>query len=245
VSDETENQSLTRMEPMPLATPAPGEMMQAMIKAGITESNVAAFTELVKLSERMEDRNAAREFNRAFTLLQQEMPTVQALKPVPDKHGNIKYKYAPFEAIMKQVQPYLNKHGFSVRFSSKIDSGKVTMMCTLMHSAGHSVTNEFTVRIGQGPPGASESQADGSAASYAQRGVFCDALNIVVRQDNDARMEGAPITPEQAKNLRERVMSTGSDEAAFLKFSGAKTYEEIPSAKYDLLDRTLAKKEKT
>ena len=113
-----------------------------------------------------------------------------------------------------------------------------------MHRGGHERSNPYSVRIGSGPPGCSESQADGSAHSYAKRGALCDALNIVVHGiDNDARMEGGKVTAEQAEELERRAQLTNSNIAAFLKLAGATKFAEIPATKYDLLDDMLKRKE--
>jgi len=232
-----------KLEVVKTESPAPtvAHMLQSAIERGTSADDLG---KLCALYERMEAINASKQFAQAFTALQNELPAVQATKPVPAKDGSVKYRYAPYSDIMRQVQPMLTKHGFSIRFSSTTDEQRVTMACTLMHIGGHSVTNEFTVRIGQGPPGSSESQADGSAASYAQRGALCDALNIIVRTDDDARLEGGRITPEQAASLRDRVRATASNEAAFLKFAGSETFENISAIKYAMLDQNLRRKEK-
>lgn len=237
--------------------PSLTELIYAAVKGGVTKESAEVAGRLMELFERSEAKKAEREFAAAFSELQAEMPAIKATKAVPNNDGSIRYKFAPYEEIMKQVQPILTKHGFSVRFSSKSEEGKMTMICTLMHKGGHSVTNEFAVRIGKGPPGSNEAQADGSAGSYAQRAAICDALNISVRHDDDARAVGHPITPEQAKSLRDRVLATGSNEDAFLAYAQVrladnataedrkKAYLEIPSTMYALLDQNLRRKEKT
>jgi len=222
-------------------------MLQAVIEKGITAENIAGLEKLVELYERQQARDAERQFAAAFTALQSEMPPIHAMKPVPDKFGNLKYRFAPYEEIMAAVRPILLRNGFTVTFTMVIADGRVTQSCTLQHTGGHSRTNQFMVRIGNGPPGASEAQADGAAATYAKRHALCAALNIVVDQDTDGRtpdaaVEGAPIAPDKAAYLRELVAETKSDEAAFLKFAGAATYSEIGSAKYDLLVAALHKK---
>jgi len=222
----------------------PGELMQAMVARGVTAENVAAFTELVKLSEHMEDRGAAREFAQAFVKLQAEMPKVNATKVVPNNDGSPRYKFAPFEDIMRQVAPHLQANGFTVSFSNRYDGNRLIETCTLRHVSGHSEKNDFAVRIGSGPPKATETQADGAAATYAKRFALCDALNIVIEHlDTDARNEGGAITPEQASELEHRVAMSNSDRAAFLKFAQAATFNEIASAKYEMLDANLRRKE--
>lgn len=220
-------------------------MMQAMIQSGVTEQNVAAFKELVLLSERMEDRNAKKQFNAAFVALQAELPAVQAMKAVPNNDGSTRFTYAPYEDIWRQVEPFLKRHGFSVKFSQRIpDEKRITMTCKLMHIGGHTEENEFTVRIGSGPPKSSESQADGAAAQYAQRGALCDCLNIQIRHDTDARAEGGTVTPEQAEELEHRLKMINGDVKAFLNLAGAERFADIHALKYDILDQFLRMRER-
>lgn len=235
-----EPKALERARPVPTVA----DMLQAVIEKGVTQENVAAVGEIVKLYERMEDKKAERAFAEAFVALQGEMPAVKAVQPVPNRDGTLRYKFAPYEEIMDQVAPMLKKHGFTVTFSTDFAEGRLIKTCTLQHVGGHSKENKFAVRIGSGPPGATETQADGAASTYAKRFALCDALNIVLDKDVDARAEGAAITPEQADELERRVALTNSNREAFLKFAGAKSYKEIPESKYAILDSFLAKKEK-
>lgn len=226
------------------APPSVGEMLSAVIERGVTSENVAAIEKLVGLYERMEVRNAEKQFAEAFVALQADIPSVQTTKAVPGNDGRIRYHFAPYEEIMATVRPYLLRHGFTVSFSTKFNDGRVTQICTLQHTGGHSRTNEFSVRVGKGPPGSSEAQGDGAAATYAKRFALCAALNIVceMETERDASVEGAPITADQAIYLREKVRETKSDEKAFLQFAGASKFEEIASSKYDRLLAALNRK---
>lgn len=228
-----------------LPPPSVAEMLHAVIEKGVSAENVAAVEAIVKLYERMQDRDSEREFAKAFVALQADLPNVQATKPVPNRDGTVRYKFAPFEDLMAQVGPMLQKHGFTVSFSSGFREGRIISTCTLQHVEGHKRSNEFAVRIGAGPPGATESQADGSAATYAKRFALTECLNIVVaHMDNDARLEGGSITKEQAFELERRVAETNSDKGAFLAFAGSSSFADIPSGKYDILDEQLSRKEK-
>lgn len=220
-----------------------GGMLNAIVEKGITTENVAAMKELVGLYERMEDRGAKQAFTAAMTAMQAELPKVIAKSIIPDKQGNIRSKFANYQTIMDAVEPYLTKYGFSVSFTVRYDGPRLIAVCKLTHAQGHSETNEFGVRIGSGPPNASEAQADGAARSYARRGALCDALNIVVDHDDDARMHGAIITPEQAKSLAERAKACGADELKLLRFAASDTYEGIRATQYAAVDEVLRKKE--
>jgi len=229
-----------------LPVPSVAHMLQEVIKAGITPDNVAALEKLCGLYERMEARNAEKEFAEAFVRLQQEIPKIQATKSVPNNDGTVRYAFAPFEEIDTQARPICLRNGFTYWFAEgESQPGKLTKVCWLQHVGGHKRSNDYSVRIGKGPPGCSESQADGAAHMYAKRGALTDALNIVVKgQDNDARLQGAPVTAQQAKSLRDRVMALAIDVDGFLRYGGAKTFETIPASNYAMLDASLKKKEK-
>jgi len=177
------------------------------------------------------------------------MPAVQALVPVPDKDGNAKFYFAPYEEIMRQVRPLLVRHGFAVMFDSDFKEGKdakdtrLAMRCKLMHKGGHSTTTTSMHRVGA-VYGANDAQNDGATATFAKRYALCSALNIVVEKDTDGRTDSQAVTFEQAAYLKEMVKDTKSNEAAFLKYAGAGDYEHIPADRYDVLARELHKKKK-
>lgn len=231
----------------PTETPNVAQILAAFIEKGVTSENVNAVKELVALYEHVEEKNAEKAFAAAFVNLQSEMRGVKATKPVPNNDGTVRYKFAPFEEIMEEVGPRLKAHGFTVTFSTDFAEGRLIMSCIMQHTGGHSRTNKFAVRVGKGPPGSSEAQGDGAANTYAKRFALCNALNILIERDTDGdpRAEGGPITAAQAADLKRRVAATGSDEARFLKYAGASTYETIPSGKYTVLDDLLAKRERT
>jgi len=226
------------------SAPAIADMMKDVIRGGVTKENVEAMTQLVKLYEHMQDRDREAEFAQAFNALQSEMKKVKAMKPVPDRHGVTKYKFAPYEEIMDQVKPLLEKHHFTLSFSSDFKEGRIYKICTLQHISGHSKETRFGCNIGSGPPNASAAQADGAASTYAKRFALCDALNIIIESDHDANVEGTAISPEKARELRERLKNVHGTEDAFLTFAKAASFEEIASAKLEMLEDFLAKKER-
>jgi hypothetical protein len=241
------NEEIVKREEQLPAKPSPSvaDMLQGVLAGGVTADNAAAVTELTKLWKQTQEWDAEKRFAEAFVALQADMPKVQATTAVPNNDGTIRYRFAPFEDLMAQVGPMLQKHGFTVHFSSRVDDKRITSICTLQHVGGHKRSNEFSARIGSGPPKSTETQADGAAATYVKRFALTECLNIVVAHlDDDARNEGGPITPEQAASLAKRVVAVGSDAKAFLKFAQAETFEEISSVRYASLDEALRRKEK-
>jgi len=218
-------------------------MIEQLIAKGVTSDNVAALKELRGMYIDEEERHAKRAFAEAFRAMQNELPAIAPTKIVPNKDGSTRFKYAPYDELMKTVGPVMQKHGFSATFSTKFNEGRVTSVCTLIHDLGHERTNEYSVRIGSGPPGATESQADGAANQYAQRGALSDALNLVILgRENDARDLGASVTHDQAEDLRQRVKDAKLNEGAFLKWAGAPDYETIPATRYERLSAYLKEK---
>jgi hypothetical protein len=223
--------------------PTPANMMQQMIDKGITQENVAAFKELVVLSEHMEDRNSERQFTASFVALQKHIPTIVARTVIPNRG-----KYERFEDIMEVIRPILEAHGFSVSFTMDFKDNRILETCHLSHVGGFTRSNSFAVRTRKAD---SDTQADCMAATTAKRNALCNALNIVIRQDclnneDDAGIEGdvdTKITDDQAFELERRCHETESNIEAFLRFAKAKTFKDIMASRYDELDALLARKE--
>jgi hypothetical protein len=215
--------------------------LNQIMEKGVTNENAEALDKICGLYERMEALAGRRAFTAAKAALQAELPSVMATKAIPSKDGTVRSTFAPYEEIMATVQPYLVKHGFSVAFTIRVDADgkRLAAVCTLSHVGGHSESNEFSVRVGGGPPGCSETQADGAARSYARRGALCDALNIVVDHDTDARLEGAVVPPEVAKELAAAVKAAGLDERAFLDLADADSFATIREGRVAMLREAI------
>ncbi len=219
-------------------------MLESVQKSKATPETVEVLKGMMDLYERDQARNAEREFNQAFAKLQSELSSVNATRQVPNKDGSVRYRFAPYEDIMETVKPVLIANGFAISFTTRfMEGGRMVSICTLRHVGGFSQSNEFAVRIGGGPPGATETQADGAAKTYAKRGALCDALNIVVEHDDDARMIGQPIGKALAEDLEARVTNVGADREAFLKYAGASSFAEISDERYEMLNGLLNRKE--
>ncbi len=228
------------------AEPSVAMMLSGVLTAiqhgEVTSQHVEVASKMMDLYERHEKRQAEKDFAAALTELQGETIRVQATKAVDVKNGVPRYTFAPYEEIMRTVQPMLTRHGFSVTFDTKIDGDRLYSVCTLTHKAGHSRSNQFAVRFSK-PPGSSDPQGDMSTKSYAKRGALCDALNISIDHDDDARLIGQPIDKALADDFEARVILTGADKEAFLKYAGANSFAEISDERWPVLDELLKRKE--
>lgn len=241
MSEETKLELVTA-QPMQVAP-----LIQKIVDSGLTKDNVDSLDRLLQMQERQEARAAQAAFNAAFSAMQAEMPTVVPQKAIPDKLGNTKYMYADYEGIMKIVKPMLLKYGFAIRFDSQQEDGRVTETCILMHSAGHSEKNSFTVRVGRGPINSSEAQADGAASTFAKRYALCRALNIQIGADTDAqkdvRVEGAIIKWEDAKWLQEEVTRLKANPDHYLRMAGVSSFDKVTEGSFAVLKNALKMRE--
>ncbi len=232
--DRQEMAVATKSEPLSIA-----EVFKAVLATNISKENLEVAKQLLEM-------DAKQKFNTAFAALQAELPVIEGVRGIPDKQGNIKFRYANFEDLDDKVRPVCLKHGFTYSFREIAnENGRTTVSMTLAHSGGHEREIPYSVRTGSGPPGASLEQADGSTHTYAKRGALESGLCLrVVGQRTDAKMEGGPITAEQAESIEKRVALLNIDKAKFLGWLQAKTYAEIASSKYDMADDELSKREK-
>jgi hypothetical protein len=232
-----------------LALPAENRglaLIEKMIEGGLTAENAAAFQTLCTTAKEMKADAAREAFFFAKAALQAEMPHVAATKAIVDDKGRTRARWAPYEEVMQTIQPFLVKHGFSVSFDCRIDAeGKrMTAICIVSHVRGHSERNEFSVHT-SAPPGCSPAQGDGSTMTYAQRYALLAAFGIAVDKDNDARMEGATIDPETARELRDGLRDCGWTEvqkAGFWQTAGVKAgdFTAIREGKVTALRQALA-----
>jgi len=211
------------------------QVFQAVIEKNVSPENIAVMKELLAMA-------AEQKFASAFVALQKDLPTIVATSTIPNRG-----KYEKFEDVMRQIQPFLTKHGFTVSFSMDFKENRILETCHLTHG-GFTRSNSFAVRSGKAD---SETQADCKAATTAKRNALLNALNVIIRQDcltqeNDAAIEGDPnekITQAQVDDFIKRVIDTKSNEKAFLDYAGADKYANIPASKWAMLDASLKRKE--
>lgn len=226
--------------PLSITADPVAKMLESIVSKGITAESVGALEKLADLYERMQAKDAERQFTSAFVALQSELPVIVASTPIPNRG-----KYERFEDVMKVVSPLLVKHGFTVSFSMDFKDNRILETCRLKHVGGHSQSNSFAVRSGRAD---SDTQADCKAATTAKRNALLNCLNIVIRQDamqnedSDMSLEGSLISQDKIVYLKEQIVATASNEAKFLEMAGVTKFEEIRSGSYDVLARSLAMK---
>ena len=171
---------LTRTEPEPLRS-----SMLAVIARASTNPDVSIekMEALLAMQERMEAREAKREFDDALDELNRRCDLRVGKLGVASMGGKGSYKYVKFEDLMAVVFPVMRDLGLRFAFQSTTGTAAVTVNGKLVHRGGHSEATEVTLPFDFGP-GRNSLQAVGSAISYAKR--YCAELLLnVVREDED------------------------------------------------------------
>ncbi len=221
-------------------------ILDAAVRGGINKDNVEVVERLVALRREELKEQSKIAFAKAFFQLRKSMPDLYADKSAKDKAGHVVYTYCSEEEISKMLEPHLFRHGFAMLFGQSSADGRITVNVTLMHEEGHSELREFTVRSGTPNSMKDGAMCDAGGATTAWRHLMIKMFGLKSRiTREDARLEGANITAEQADELEKRVALLGDrvNREAFFKFAGAKSFSEIPSGKYDVIDQFLKRKE--
>ena len=138
---------VTLNHPIEFTEPSVALMLQKVIDKGITAENVSALEALVGLYDRMQAKDAEKQFNEAFAKLQSELASVNATRQVPNKDGTLRYRFAPYEDIMAEVKPRLVANGFAVSFTSRFMEGG-RMVGAIGCSGGTGSQDEVVCKVG-------------------------------------------------------------------------------------------------
>lgn len=216
---------------------------------GLTAEQVSTFDvekldKLMELHKHLGEESAKKAFFSAMAEFQGEMPQVERTRVVMNKGGvTERYRYAALEDLMEKATPVLAKSGLSVRFVQKDDGGFLHITCIVAHAEGHKEESPFTLPK-EGPPQSNQTQAQASTNSYARRYALCNALNIVVKDEDDDGAGADPpemISEKQVAALQELSAKVG-EESQFLKFMGVASIEDIPAGEFARAERALKKK---
>lgn len=231
----------------------PASLLQAIVAlAKDPHVDVQKLDALLAMQERMEARQAEREFNEAFIAMKPELPVIE-------KDGRITYEakagksgaaidYATLEGIDEQVTPILQRNGFAVNYDTKRTPEGLVTVCILRHRGGHKTTTD-------GPPlpcdssgGKNNIQGWGSAMKYGERYSLIAALNIRIKgKDDDGKLGGTKfITDEQAAEIEKLCAETRTDVDAFLhQFFSVVNLPNLPADNFaPAKNMLLAKKRK-
>lgn len=250
----------TREPVAPPAIPSSLSILEAAVRGGINKENVDVVERLVAMRREEMKEQARAAFAKSFFLLRKEIMGLEiyADKTIETSKGDVVCTYCSEQELSEKLEPLLMRHGFAMMFGQRQEDGRAVAVVTLMHEAGHQETREYSVRSGATNAMKDATSADAGATTTAWRHLVIKLFGLKsrIREEDDPRNLGEYIAEEEASELMRRVMETGSDERAFLKYAGVKLagsdqkldlshYRLIMSNRYADLDASLKRKERT
>ncbi|TPV94836.1 MAG: hypothetical protein B7733_12940 [Myxococcales bacterium FL481] len=203
--------------------PTPMQIIRSLVENDAVDTD--KLKSLMDLQHEWELRQARKGYAEALTRFQSECPPITKLKAAD------RYKYAPFEDIMRTIRPHLQDAGLSVSFSCEQVDGKLQTTCYIQHGIHR---EEHTVTLPVPEMRVNATQQMGAAISYGKRYALTAALNIVVEdEDTDARNLGpvATITEDEAIELQEWMESLDVDPSRLTSHYGIERIIDLPRAK--------------
>lgn len=168
--------------------------------------NVDTMKAMLEMWERIRDKNAETAFNRDFAAMSLALPRVEKSGSVsyakeknnPKAGMEEAFKFALYEDIDFHIRPVLERHGFSLSFTtSERVGGGLTVNGILAHKEGHSRTTSLPLALDTSG-GKNNLQAMGSSSSYGRRYAACILLNIItVDEDDNGDADGQAKTETQ------------------------------------------------
>lgn len=156
-------------------------------KAIETGSSIETMEKLLAMREQIRMERAEIDFRHAMAEFQGVCPVIEKGRQVFDKHGKPRYKFAPLDDIIKQVQPYLKQCGLSYEIDTQLKEkpeGILTIV-TVHHLSGFKSQSNFFIPIDRSAY-MSEPQMYASAQTFSKRYAFCNAFGILTgEEDND------------------------------------------------------------
>lgn len=179
---------MKREESKEAVVPAQAEVMapptggisdiENLVQLAIKQGDTATLEQVMNMRRELRAEQIKAAYHAAMAEFQNECPAIVKKKPIPDKLGNVKFRTAPLEDIVKQVRELVRSKGFSYSFKTESYEKGIKVTCKVDHRDGHS--EEHSVPIpGVKIPSANEAQNAGGTITYGKRLSFCNAFGIM------------------------------------------------------------------
>lgn len=176
----------------------------------------------------------------AAALVKAQAEVENATKNRANTHLNT--MYADLGEVLRVVKPVLASNGLAVVQLPGIEGDAVTLETVLVHESGEwlSGVSGAPLPVGRvnkkGEPVPVTAQDVGSAVSYLRRYSLA-AVAAITQEDDDGQGVGQSgpqyLSEFQARDIRERIKDTASDEKRFLAYMKAESVEKIPADAYN------------
>ena len=162
--------------------------------------SVETMEKLLAMRKDLKAEYAKEQYDSAMAEFQADCPEIEKTKEVKTKGGQIAYKYAPIEAIVRQVKETLRKHGFSYAVQTQAKDKLVKSICIVKHKFGHSENYEMEVPLGNKTQVMSDSQVVAAASTFSKRYAFCNAFGILTGDGDNDGADTNPVKNNSAVN---------------------------------------------
>jgi len=179
--------------------------VESLIGKAITAgASIETLEKLLAMRKELKAEQAREAYTEAIATFQAECPVIVKKKIVLNKDGKTtRYKYAPLDSIVSQIQKPLANAGLSYSFDEKKDDKSITAICKITHKLGHSEISSFQIPIGA-EEYMSDPQKHGARITFAKRYAFCNALGILTGdEDSDANEDKK--SNEKIEALKEKI----------------------------------------
>ena len=170
-------------------------------------------------------------FAEAFAKFQAEVndPKMDESTEYITKSGKrINFKYASLKEIMKTVRPVLAKHGICIMQEPRMETNKVSITTTLLHSSGEFIEFEPTIMTAS----SAMAQEIGSAITYGRRYSISAVLGLGAEDDDDgnAAQDGVESKGKKTEDTTEHSGVYASEkQVGLIKHLIAKTKVDVNS----------------
>lgn len=223
---------------------------QLILAALDKNASIETIEKLVALKERLEDREAGKAFTRAMAAFQSDCPMIQkktTAKITTQGGGSYSYTYAELDEIVATIAPFIEKHGFSYTWDTRIEaSGMLTCTIRIRHIDGHSETSSFTLPTDT-KSAMSSQQKMAAAGTFAKRQTLIAGFGLTTtEEDTDGaesrKLDPKPITEDQivvledliaARSVGKTPEKAASFRERFLAHMDVDAIGKIPAVAYE------------
>lgn len=239
-------QKTDTVEQLPVSPETQASNALNALMASIESGKLApeSLSAVLDAQERILDRQAEMEFNRAMVACQKDMP--QILKT--DFNEQTETKFETLDNLNKIISPVYTAHGFAVSFGTGRPSaeGMLNITAEVIHQAGHSKIYQYELPIDdkgiKGTKNKTAVHGSASTVTYGRRYLLKMIFNLTTADDTD--YDGNPVAmpsidDEQVAHLEDLIMKSGTDPASFCKFFKISNIHDLKVQAFDDAERML------
>lgn len=220
--------------------------VENMIMQAIKEGTpVETLERVLAMRDKLKAEYAKEQYDIAMSGFQSECPIIKRVKDGSrTKSGQLAFKYAPLEVIIKEVQPMMRKYKLSYNFKPmKNDAGKITdVRAYATHINGYSDFSEMPVTEGGGTSLMSGSQVSAASITFAKRYAFCNIFGIVTEEEDDEKqIPKDTVTPkaQSIATIRKMIKDAKLKEGVVAGKFNVGTIDDLNQRELLILEKSL------